>query len=170
MCDDTTILFRPIQKEILNQNRVVEKFGIHPTNFALARAMAGDKSDNLPGVGGVGLPTVSKRFPFLSENKTYTIDDVVEHASKVESKLKVYNSVVEKRDLIEENYKIMQLYTPNISAQSAQRIRGMLKELDMGFNKTAIQAMMIVDGFGAYDWSDLFTLCNRITVDNKSKD
>lgn len=169
LCDDTTILYRPIQKEILNQNRIVEKFGIHPTNFALARAMAGDPSDNLPGIGGTGLPTVAKRFPFLSENKTYTIDDVVNHAAKTESKLKVYNSVVEKRELIEENYKIMQLYAPYISAQSAQRIRGMLKDPDLGFNKTAIQAMMIVDGFGAYDWTDLFALYNKVTVENKNK-
>ena len=153
----------------MNQNRIVEKFGIHPTNFALARAMAGDPSDNLPGIGGVGLPTVSKRFPFLSENKTYTIDDVVSYASKAESKLKVYSSVVEKKELIEENYKIMQLYVPHISAQSAQRIRGMLKDLDLGFNKTAIQAMMITDGFGAYDWSDLFALYNKTMVENKNK-
>ena len=39
--DDKTLLFRPIQKEVLNTNLVVEKFGIHPRNFALARAMAG---------------------------------------------------------------------------------------------------------------------------------
>jgi DNA polymerase-1 len=72
LCDDTTILYRPIQKEILNKKRILEQFEIHPTNFALARAIAGDKSDNLPGVGGAGLPTVSKRFPFLSEEKSYT--------------------------------------------------------------------------------------------------
>ena len=64
LCDDKTVVFRPIQKEVLNKNAIVEKFGIHPTNFALARAIAGDKSDNLPGVQGVGLPTVAKRLPF----------------------------------------------------------------------------------------------------------
>ena len=47
LCDDTTILYRPIQKEILNKKRILEQFEIHPTNFALARAIAGDKSDNL---------------------------------------------------------------------------------------------------------------------------
>jgi 5'-3' exonuclease len=44
----------------------VEEYGIHPTNFAIARAMAGDKSDNIEGVAGIGLKTVSKNFPFLS--------------------------------------------------------------------------------------------------------
>ena len=70
LCDDTTVLYRPIQKQVLNSTRIVEDYGIHPVNFAMARAIAGDKSDNLPGVGGVGLPTIAKRLPFLKENKT----------------------------------------------------------------------------------------------------
>ena len=36
LLDDKTLLFRPIQKEVLNTNIVIEKFGIHPRNFALA--------------------------------------------------------------------------------------------------------------------------------------
>ena len=42
LLDDKTILHRPIQKEYLNKNNVVEKFGIHPLNFALARAIDRD--------------------------------------------------------------------------------------------------------------------------------
>ena len=167
LCDDTTILYRPIQKEILNKKRILEQFEIHPTNFALARAIAGDKSDNLPGVGGAGLPTVSKRFPFLSEEKSYTIQELVDYAEGVDSKLKVYKNIIEKRELIEKNYKMMQLYVPNISAQSAQHIRGMLKDPKLMFNKTGVQTMMIVDGFGAYDTSDLFALFRKMVVQSK---
>ena len=72
LCDGNTVLFRPIQKEVLNSNDIVKKYKIHPNNFALARAIVGDKSDNLQGVGGVGLATVAKRFPFLVEEKSYT--------------------------------------------------------------------------------------------------
>jgi len=167
LCDDSTILYRPIQKEILNKKRILEQFEIHPTNFALARAIAGDKSDNLPGVGGAGLPTVSKRFPFLSEEKAYTIQELVDYAEGVDSKLKVYKNIIEKREIIEKNYKMMQLYVPCISAQSAQYIRRMVGNPELAFNKTGVRAMMIEDGFGAYDWNDLFTLFNRITVENK---
>ena len=55
LCDDETVLHRPIQIATLNKLRIVEEHGIHPLNFALARAVAGAKSDNLKGVGGVGL-------------------------------------------------------------------------------------------------------------------
>jgi len=167
LCDDTTILYRPIQKEILNKKRILEQFEIHPTNFALARAIAGDKSDNLPGVGGAGLPTVSKRFPFLSEEKAYTIQELVEYAEGVDSKLKVFKNIVEKRELIEKNYKMMQLYAPNISAQSAQYIRQMIKSPTLMFNKTGVQTMMMIDGFGAYDLADLFAQFRKMVVQSK---
>ena len=113
------------------------------------------------------MPTVSKRFPFLSEEKAYTIQELVDYAEGVDSKLKVYKNIIEKREIIEKNYKMMQLYVPCISAQSAQYIRRMVGNPELAFNKTGVRAMMIEDGFGAYDWNDLFTLFNRITVENK---
>ena len=122
LCDNETVVFRPIQKEVINQKALVEQYGIHPKNFALARAIVGDKSDNLKGVGGVGLPTVSKRFPFLSENMSFSIDSVVIHAQENQGTIKAYASVVEHQDLIEENYRLMQLYTPSLSVQGRQKI------------------------------------------------
>ena len=34
LLDDKTVLYRPIQKEVLNKKSIIEKFEIHPTNFA----------------------------------------------------------------------------------------------------------------------------------------
>ena len=69
-----TVQYRPVQKEILNQKSILEKFNVHPTNFAMARAMEGDKSDNIEGIGGLGLKTVAKRFPFLKEERVASLD------------------------------------------------------------------------------------------------
>ena len=113
--------------------------------------------------------TISKRFPFLSEEKAYTIQELVDYAENADSKLKVFKNIIENKDLIEKNYKMMQLYAPCISAQSAQHIRRMIGNPELTFNKTGVRAMMIEDGFGAYDWNDLFTLLNRITVENKGR-
>ena len=106
LCDGNTVLFRPIQKEVLNSNDIVKKYKIHPNNFALARAIVGDKSDNLQGVGGVGLATVAKRFPFLVEEKSYTITEILDHCEKIDSKLKVYDSILENEDVVKNNYKL----------------------------------------------------------------
>ena len=97
----------------------------------------------------------------------YSIQELVEYAEGVDSKLKVFRNIVEKRELIEKNYKMMQLYVPNISAQSAQYIRGMLRDPKLMFNKTGVQTMMMIDGFGSYDLADLFALFRKMVVQSK---
>ena len=166
LCNDKTVLFRPIQKEILNSNRIVDKFGIHPTNFALARAIAGDKSDNLPGVPGVGLKSIAKRMPFFSEEDFCDIPFLIEHCKDAESELKMYKSIVENEDLIKENYRLMQLYSPSISPQSKQHVKNAIFNLDCSFNKTEIIKMMNEDGFGAFSWNDLFASMKNIIFEN----
>lgn len=166
LCDDETIVHRPIQKETLNLPRVVEQFGIHPRNFALARAIAGDKSDNLPGVPGVGLSTIARRFPFLSESRDYTLDDIVEACEQVEKPLKVHEGIVDAVDTIEQNYKMMQLYFPLISIQGKQKVRFTLDNFEFEFNKTEVDKMMTYDGFGTINFTDLYAIFRRICVDN----
>lgn len=166
LCDDETIVHRPIQKETLNLPRVVEQFGIHPRNFALARAIAGDKSDNLPGVPGVGLSTIARRFPFLSESRDYTLDDIVEACEQVEKPLKVHEGIVDAVDVIEQNYKMMQLYFPLISIQGKQKVRFTLDNFEFEFNKTEVDKMMTYDGFGTINFTDLYAIFRRICVDN----
>ena len=169
LLEDKTIVFRPTQGEILNKNNIVEKFGIHPTNFALARAIVGDKSDNLEGVKGVGLPTVAKRLPFLSEDKTYTIDEVGEYCELSDSNLKAYRNIAESKELIEENYKLMQLYSPSVSIQTKEKIKYVIRNSEAYFNKTATNGMMLEDGIGITNWSDLFILFRRYVLDFKKQ-
>ena len=167
MCDNETVVFRPIQKEVVNQKSLVEQYGIHPQNFALARAIAGDKSDNLPGVGGVGLPTVSKRFPFLAENISFGTDSLIIHAEENKGNVKAYASVIEHQDLIRENYRLMQLYTPSLSVQGKKKIDYALENFEPELAKTNVKAMMIEDGFGVVNFTDLFATMNKIVADSK---
>ena len=167
LCDNETVVLRPIQKEIVNQKSLVEQYGIHPKNFALARAIAGDKSDNLPGVGGVGLPTVSKRFPFLAENISFGTDSLIIHAEENKGNVKAYTSVIEHQDLIRDNYRLMQLYTPSLSVQGRKKIDYALENFEPELAKTNVKTMMIEDGFGVVNFTDLFAAMNKIVADSK---
>ena len=169
LLDDETVLYRPIQKEMLNKTRVVEKFGIHPSNFALARAIAGDNSDNLPGVGRVGIPTVAKRLPFLAEEKDYSIDEVIEYCEGVEKKVGAHTNIIEGESLVRENYKLMQLYAPSISIQQKQNINGVLENFVPMLNKTEVRKMMIKDGIGEISLNDLFQNFKRNISDFNAK-
>ena len=164
LLDDETVLFRPTQGEVLNKNKVIEKFGIHPTNFALARAMAGDTSDNLPGIGGVGLPTVAKRFPFFREEKECLLAELVDHCIEQgeESSLKIFHRIVEQRNLIGKNFMIMQLYSPSISVQRREIIKQTFDNYSAEFNKTSLRTIMHKDGIGEISLNDLFETFNRM--------
>ena len=169
-CDNSTVLYRPIQKKVLNKNSVIDEYKISPNWFALARAITGDKSDNLAGVGGVGLKTIARRFPFFNEpHKASCFYQLYEHCRENLDGPKVYKNVLENKDLIESNYKLMQLYAPTISPQNKAKIRSAVFDLEPEFNKTGVLAMMIQDGFGQTDWSDLFATFRKIVVDNKSE-
>ncbi len=166
LCDDETVLYRPVQKEVMSKKTIVEKYEIHPKNFALARAISGDKSDNLKGVGSVGLKTIANRFPMLKEEKFYTLDEIVEHCKNEDSDLKVYKNIIEKQNLVRENYKIMQLYAPSIPIHSKDKIKHTLENACNEFNKTEVIKLMMKDGISAYDWTTLFTTYRRIVRDN----
>ena len=166
LLDDKTVLIRPTQGEILNHKRVVEQFSIHPRNFAIARSLVGDKSDNIDGIAGVGLKTVAKAFPFLSENKDFYLNDIKEHSETSESKLSVYSKVVENYQKVCDNYSIMQLSTPLISVQCAQHINSTFREYKPLFNKTEINKMLSVDGIMSLNIECLTTSFNSM-VSNK---
>jgi len=163
LCDDETLLMRPVKNEILNRKRIVEQIGIHPTNMALARAIVGDASDNLPGIKGAGLPTVAKRLNFLSEDKDYTVDDVIEYCENTESNLKLYERIIEDKSLVQHNYNMMQLYAPRMSIQSKEIVRHAIEDFQGGFDNIEIIKMMREDGFGELNWSDLKAGLNHIS-------
>lgn len=170
LCDDETIVYRPIQKQIFNKNSIIETFDIHPKNFALARAMVGDSSDNLPGVKGVGLPSVAKRFPFLKEDKEYEVSDIKEYCEKVESKLKLYENVQESLDVVNFNLKMMSLNPPSVSFQARERVNYVFDNAYFGLNQTEFIKNNIQDGFGQVNYSELFARFKKIIRENEVKD
>ena len=167
LCGDETIVYRPVQAHFINSKRLVESFGIHPNNFALARAVCGDKSDNLDGIGGAGLKTVAKRFPFLVEEKTHEINTLIKACEDVEKPLKIHHNILSGEEKIKRNYKMMQLYMPLISVQASQKIKYAIQEMTPELNKTQCIGLMIEDGIGAYDWSEMFATMKRICLTTK---
>ncbi len=168
LLDDKTVLYRPIQKEVLNKNSIIEKFDIHPTNFAMARAMAGDKSDNIEGIQGLGLKTISRRFPFLKEEETKTFSDILSHCKEQlkENNIKAYVSVLEHEKTLRQNYQMMQLYSPLLTIDAKKLVNDTLQDPDQSFNKTELIKMMMKDGFGEINFIDLFRHFNKISLDN----
>lgn len=162
LINDKTILFRPIQEQILNVKKVVEEYNIHPFNFALARSVCGDMSDNLEGIKGIGLATMAKRFPILAENKSYFIKDLTKYSE--DKKGSVYQKISDNAELIKKNYEIMQLSSPQITIQTKMQIDNIVKTFTPEFNNMEFKKMSIQDGFGVVDFTLLFSIMKRFVI------
>ena len=64
-------LFRKGKREVYDENKFIEEYGIKPSQFADYKGLRGDTSDNIPGVPGIGSITARR---LLSTYKN--IDDI----------------------------------------------------------------------------------------------
>ena len=92
--------------------------------------------------------------------------ELVDICEEVEKPLKVHQGILDNQDIIEQNYKMMQLYSPLISVQGKQKVKYALNNFKFQFNKTEVDKMMVFDGFGTVNFNDLYAIFRRICVDN----
>ena len=82
LVDDDISLINTINESRMNAQGVQEKFGVEPSQIIDYLALMGDKSDNIPGVPGVGPKTAVKWL-----NQYHTMQGVIEHAAEVKGKI-----------------------------------------------------------------------------------
>lgn len=121
-------VWSPIKKKMYTPNIMREEFGIDAKNYLLYRALTGDKSDNIPGVNGVGLKTMIKRLPIITENRQLSVEEFVEAATNAEKKYKVHEIIESNIDTIQLNYKLMQLKDVDIAGTTKLLIQEKIRE------------------------------------------
>ena len=159
---DRTSLYRPIQKKLINKTDLISEHGIHPNNFALARAIAGDKSDNLDGVPRVGLKTIKSRFPFMADEKVQTVETLTEYCENLDKKVSVHRKIIEHADLIQDNYEIMQLYDPLIGGNAMRQIDYAVENFEPEFKKIKLQKLLMEDGQITINLDNLYRVLRKI--------
>jgi len=74
-------LYDPMKSKILGEKEVLEKFGVKPNQVIDVQSLAGDSSDNIPGVPGIGIKTASELI-----NKYKTLDVLLKKAAEIPQK------------------------------------------------------------------------------------
>ena len=120
--NDRISIWSPTKKVLYDRKRLEDEFQILSENFVYYRIVDGDKSDNIPGIRGIGLKTILKKFPFLTDKEIISIDEF----------LNVTN-LFEHKDLLERNFRLMQLHNVDIPGNSklsiVDQVRGGTKRL-----------------------------------------
>ena len=81
------------EKEIYDRKRMIEEFGVTPTQFIDVKGLMGDASDNIPGVPGVGEKTAYKLIQEYG-----SIENVLTNVESISGK-KVKESLMENREM-----------------------------------------------------------------------
>jgi DNA polymerase-1 len=147
LVDNRIKVWSPTKKIFYGPAEVLRDYGIHPNNFVLFRAMDGDKSDGIDGIYGAGVKTVLKCFPFLAEEKIYTMDDVINHAIKNQKKYKIYEKVVEGKTILERNVALMQLKDSLLTTTAQLMVNELLDASQIPLmNRNGFVRLIVEDG------------------------
>ena len=71
-------LYDPMKSKVIGEKEVIEKFGVKPNQVIDVQSLAGDSSDNIPGVPGIGIKTAAELI-----NKYKTLDTLLNKASEI---------------------------------------------------------------------------------------
>ncbi len=82
LVDKKTSIINPINLDIVDQKAVKKKFGVEPKNIIDYLALVGDKSDNIPGVPGVGNKTASRLI-----NQYGNVEKIIEQKDLITGKV-----------------------------------------------------------------------------------
>lgn len=75
---DGVTLWDPMKNKTIGPDEVHEKFGVGPDRVVDVQALAGDSSDNVPGVEGIGIKTAAQLI-----NEYGDLDSLLERASEI---------------------------------------------------------------------------------------
>ena len=78
LVSDGVRLYDPMKSKVLGEKEVIEKFGVKPNKVIDVQSLAGDSSDNVPGVPGIGIKTASELI-----NKYKSLDTLLKNAEEI---------------------------------------------------------------------------------------
>ena len=74
-------LFDPMKSKVIGEKEVKEKFGVRPEQVIDVQSLAGDSSDNIPGVPGIGVKTAAELI-----NKYKNLDNLFKNVKEISQK------------------------------------------------------------------------------------
>jgi 5'-3' exonuclease len=165
LISEGSMVWSPTWKKMVEESGVLEKYGVHPNNFALAKSVCGDQSDCIPGVEGVGFKTLAKKFPELSQAATVMVSDFMRQArslSESGDKTKCVRSIIESEELIHRNWSLVYLDTANLSGSQITRVEGIIEQASPQRRKIEFIRTMISLGIQTFDADRFFNSMTQV--------
>jgi len=115
-------LFDPMKNKFITTEDIVTKFGVGPEKVIDVQSLAGDSSDNVPGVPGIGVKTAAELI-----NKYGTLEKLLDSAQEIKQN-KRRETLIENKDKAIISKKLVTLMKDAPVERKIQEFR--LKEID----------------------------------------
>jgi DNA polymerase-1 len=100
---DNVTMFDAMKNKVIGHDEVVEKFGLGPDKVVEVQALAGDSSDNVPGVPGIGVKTAAQLLTEYGD-----LESLLERAEEIKQPKRRQN-LIENADLARISRQLVQL-------------------------------------------------------------
>jgi len=148
LVDERVTVYSPIKKKFYRPNDVYEQYGLYPHNFITMKCLMGDKSDNLPGVKGLGPKKLMKFFPELGGKEKFTLQEAYQKATDKVDEHGIYGNVHLFKNQLEINYELMCLEEIELVEADQQELDELIKTNPYNFNKAKFLGMYEKDLLG----------------------
>jgi DNA polymerase-1 len=165
LLDDTTKIYSLHKKNFITIENVVEDFRVQPKNFALAKALCGDPSDNIPGVKGLGFKTVAKTLPFLSTEDDILLEDVFKYCQSHREESRLLKRILEEEQNVKRNWRLVYLDGGMLSHQQATKIDSLISTSKPVADRMSLVKALVKEGIGDFDVAEFMMSFNCIHKD-----
>ena len=141
-------IYSPIKKKFYRPQDVYDQYGLYPQNFITMKCLMGDKSDNLPGVKGLGPKKLMKYFPELASNKKFTLNEAYNKATEKVEEHGIYGNVHLFKKQLEINYELMSLEDIELLENDQQELDELIDTAPYNFKKNKFLEMYEKDLLG----------------------
>jgi DNA polymerase-1 len=154
LLDEKTKIYSLYRKKFITNEDLFEEFRIKSHNFALAKCLCGDDSDNIPGVKGLGFKSVAKKFPMLGSDDTIILQDLINYSHT--QKGEAYKRVVQNVDIVNRNWQLVHLDGSMLSADQMKRVEHVVDTFEPAVNKMGLLKILVKEGITDFDSEGFF--------------
>lgn len=148
LVNDKITLYSPVKKKFYRPDTIKTELGISPLNYLNYKILAGDQSDNVPGIKGLQMKKILKLFPEFKEDTRYHLQDIVDASHNRQETNKLYTQILIYEKQLQINQTLMNLHEPLLSDSSIEEIKDVLANSNHNLDIKSFLELYNIDKLG----------------------
>ena len=130
LIDKNIEVYAPVKKKTFTMDNVKEEIGVLPQNYNIVKALLGDKSDNIPGVKGLGIKTILSEWKSFTYDKNASLQDIYDHCETQldqEKPKKIFAKILHNWNRVMTNFELMDLHNSTLDEKEVKYVEDIFK-------------------------------------------